>query len=183
MSRASSSSESLELDFSPLSNENLPTKNLDEQDEHEISKLINLLILRVECLANEKNNSLPPIKQVDDNLIEYLYYLFNKFTQDEINSNTPMIDKTNFVHVCQTLVRHECLNLTSPEQSVSETTMTNTTDLTLTQPFVREYRTEIDEISFKTPSSNDQDTWLVVDFESMQPKYSAFNSRSIESKR
>jgi len=174
-SSISSSSQSIEFNLNRLSNENL----LKNSDDHEISKLVNLLILRVECLTNEntliqKNNSYPTIKEIDQNLIEYLYYLFNKFIQDESDINPPMIDKTNFVNVCQTLVRNGCFNIpsaTSPDQSFSESTITNSSDRTLTQTFVHEYRSETDDMSLKKSSlTNDQETWVVVDLE---PKYSA----------
>jgi hypothetical protein len=174
-SSTSSSSQSIEFNLNRLSNENL----LKNSDDHEISKLVNLLILRVECLTNEntliqKNNTYPTIKEIDQNLIEYLYYLFNKFIQDESDINPPVIDKTNFVNVCQTLVRNGCFNIpspTSPDQSFSESTITNSSDRTLTQTFVHEYRSETDDISLKKSSlTNDQETWVVVDLE---PKYSA----------
>jgi len=174
-SSTSSSSQSIEFNLNRLSNENL----LKNSDDHEISKLVNLLILRVECLTNEntliqKNNTYPTIKEIDQNLIEYLYYLFNKFIQDESDINPPMIDKTNFVNVCQTLVRNGCFNIpspTSPDQSFSESTITNSSDRTLTQTFVHEYRSETDDMSLKKSSlTNDQETWVVVDLE---PKYSA----------
>jgi hypothetical protein len=174
-SSTSSSSQSIEFNLNRLSNENL----LKNSDDHEISKLVNLLILRVECLTNEntliqKNNTYPTIKEIDQNLIEYLYYLFNKFIQDESDINPPVIDKTNFVNVCQTLVRNGCFNIpspTSPDQSFSESTITNSSDRTLTQTFVHEYRSETDDMSLKKSSlTNDQETWVVVDLE---PKYSA----------
>lgn len=126
-----------------------------DSDDQEISKLINLLLLRVECLTNEK----PTIKQVDQNLIEYLYYLFNKFTRDESESNETMIDKSNFVNVCQKLVRNGCLNSSSSEPP-------------LLQTILHEYQSSTNE-HISTSSNNDQDTWLVVDFEAIQPKYSA----------
>jgi hypothetical protein len=154
-------------------------------DEDEISKLINLLILRVECLTNEntlidKKINYPTIKEIDENLIEYLYYLFNKFVQEEpdLTTSSTMIDKTNFVNVCQTLVRNGCFNLpttsNSPDESLSESTITNSSDQTLPQTFVHEYRSETDDISLKQSSlTNDQETWLVVDIEPIQPKYSS----------
>ena len=174
---SSSNSSSIDLDLNLLSNENT-IKNSDDDDD-EISKLINLLILRVECLSNEttlinKKNSYPTIKEIDQNLIEYLYYLFNKFIQEESDLNPPMIDKSNFVNVCQTLVRNGCFNIpssTSPDQSLSESTITNNSERTLTQTFVHEYRSETDDMSLKkSPSINDRETWLIVDLE---PKYSA----------
>jgi hypothetical protein len=178
MSTPSPISSSTELNSNRLSNENL----LKNSDDHEISKLINLLILRVECLSNEntlinKKNHYPTVKEIDQNLIEYLYYLFNKFIQEESDLNPPMIDKTNFVNVCQTLVRNGCFNIpssTSPDQSFSESTITNSSDRTLPQTFVHEYRSETDDMSLKKSSlTNDQETWLVVDLEPMTPKYSS----------
>lgn len=124
-------------------------------DDQEISKLINLLLLRVECLNNENST----IKQVDQNLIEYLYYLFNKFTRDECESNKTMIDKSNFVNVCQKLVRNGCLNGSSSEPP-------------LLQTILHEYPSPSNE-HISSSSNNDQDTWLVVDIEPIQPKYSA----------
>lgn len=166
-----------------------------DHEENEILNLINLLILRVECLTNEDpiiNNSdkklSPTIKEVDHNLIEYLYYLFNKFIEEDSDLDKPVIDKTNFVNVCQTLVRNGCFNIpssTSPDQSFSETTITNNSDLTSTQTFVHECRTDTDEMSLEnsllteqlssTPT-NDQDAWLVVDLEATKPSYSPTNS-------
>ena len=189
-SSSSSSPQSISIDTKNLSNENL-LKNTN--DDNEISTLINLLILRVECLANKttlinkKTNqkSYPTIKQIDQNLTEYLYYLFNKFRKDDPDISAPMIDKTNFVNVCQTLVRNGCFNMpstTSPDQSFSESTLTNSNDITLTQTLVREYKPHtVDMISEKSStneptvatSTNDQDTWLVVDLESIKPQYSA----------
>ncbi|CAF1161740.1 unnamed protein product [Adineta ricciae] len=169
---------------------------LHHDDENkEISTLINLLILRVECLANtttlietnKKPNIYPSIKQIDQNLTEYLYYLFNKFTKDDPEIGASMIDKTNFVNVCQTLVRNGCFNMpssTSPDQSYSEATLTNSNELTLIQPAVREYKPDADEMTLDKSSidetislipMSDQDTWLVVDLEPFKPQYSIVN--------
>lgn len=156
-------------------------------DDNEISKLINLLILRVELLSNDTNNDddnnhiitrkkkktiSPKIKQIDQNLIEYLYFLFNKFTKDDCDTHSTMLDKTNFVHVCQQLVRNGCFHSLSttttshsPDRSSSETTITNTNQSSLT---VHEYHTDGEEKSV----CNDQDTWLIVDLESIKPQYS-----------
>ena len=139
---------------SKLSPEDLLALN----DQNEILTLIDLLVLRVECLNNEtkkKTNEeiYPTIAEVDQNLIEYLYYLFTKFTHEEFDSSIPTIDKNNFVNVCQTLVRDGCFQITSisPEQSFSEST-----DHTLTpETFVHEYLPEADK----------QEAWLVVDLE------------------
>ena len=147
---------------------------LNHTDDQEICKLIHLLLLRVECLNNENPPSLsrssspyPTIKQVDDNLIEYLYYLFNKFVGEDVESNKPTINKTNFVNVCQTLVRNGCLNIP----------LTNSSEATLFQTVLHEYQSSSSSSSLNEPistSSNiDQDTWLVVDFEPIQPKYSS----------
>lgn len=129
-------------------------------DENEILTLIDLLVLRVECLTNENqtikkkkkkkfNENYPSVSQVDQNLIEYLYYLFTKFTHEE--QMNPIVDKNNFVNVCQTLVRNGCFDISSssPDQSTSDTTITE-------QTIIHEYPTTID---------NDKDTWLVVDFD------------------
>jgi len=181
-----SSSQSIDITTNQLSNENL----LKTNDDNEISTLINLLILRVECLANKhilinkkKNHkSYPTIKQIDQNLTEYLYYLFNKFTKDDPDICTSMIDKTNFVNVCQTLVRNGCFNMpstTSPDQSFSESTLTNSNDPTLTQTCVREYKPHSDDMTSEKSSVNeatpsaDQETWLVVDLQPAKPQYSA----------
>jgi len=182
-----SSSRSIDITTNQLSNENI----LKTNDDNEISTLINLLILRVECLANKhilinkkKNHkSYPTIKQIDQNLTEYLYYLFNKFTKDDPDICTSMIDKTNFVNVCQTLVRNGCFNMpstTSPDQSFSEPTLTNNSNLTSTQTFVHEYRSDTDNVSLEKSSlneqitstpTNEQETWLVVDIEPIQSQY------------
>ncbi|CAF1671819.1 unnamed protein product, partial [Adineta ricciae] len=137
---------SMALDSSSQSSNDTSLNLLHHDEENkEISTLINLLILRVECLTNtttlietsKKPNIYPSIKQIDQNLTEYLYYLFNKFTKDDPEIGAPMIDKTNFVNVCQTLVRNGCFNMpssTSPDQSYSEATLTNSNELTLIQP-------------------------------------------------
>jgi hypothetical protein len=96
-----------------------------------------------------------------------------------------MIDKSNFVNVCQTLVRNGCFNIslsTSPDQSFSEPTLTNNSDLTLNQTFVHEYRSDTDNVSLEKSSlneqitstpTNEQETWLVVDIEPIQSQYLA----------
>lgn len=189
------SSTSSSLEFNLNENINLFQSN---HDDNEIFNLINLLILRVECLNNDdsivnNNNSAKStsIKQIDQNLMEYLYYLFNKFVDDDNDSqdlDKPMIDKNNFVHVCQTLVRNEFFNVpssNSPDQSLSDTTITNSSDLNSTQIFSHEYRTDIDDMSLENSSlndqlsstpTNDQDTWLVVDLEPIQSEYSPTRS-------
>jgi hypothetical protein len=191
-SSSSSLTQSIEFSSRRLSNEDVFQNNLNDNDDNEILKLVNLLILRVECLANEnilinrdKNKTYPTIKQIDQNLIEYLYYLFSKFIKDDNDLNTPMIDKSNFVNVCQTLVRNGCFNIplsTSPDQSFSEPTLTNNSDLTLNQTFVHEYRSDTDNVSLEKSSlneqitstpTNEQETWLVVDIEPIQSQYLA----------
>jgi hypothetical protein len=96
-----------------------------------------------------------------------------------------MIDKTNFVNVCQTLVRNGCFNMpatTSPDQSFSEKTITNSSDLTSTHTYVHEYRPDVDDMSLEQSSINelisssptsDQESWLVVDLEPIPPIYSS----------
>lgn len=128
---------------------------MESNDEDEILTLIDLLVLRVECLTNENqsikkkkkklNENYPSVAQVDQNLIEYLYYLFTKFTHED--QTMPILDKSNFVNVCQTLVRNGCFDISSSSSEPS--TITD-------QTIVHEYPTTID---------NDKDTWLVVDFE------------------
>jgi len=128
---------------------------MESNDENEILTLIDLLVLRVECLTNENQSTkkkkkklsenYPSVAQVDQNLIEYLYYLFTKFTHDD--QTKPILDKSNFVNVCQTLVRNGCFDISSSSSEPS--TITD-------QTIVHEYPTTID---------NDKDTWLVVDFE------------------
>ena len=154
---------------------------LANTDKNEILTLIDLLVLRVECLANESDGKLtnatyPTVSEVDQNLIEYLYYLFAQFLGDPSSVShptTPTMDKTNFVHVCQTLVRNGCFDLStvdeslSPDQSSADTTFSS--DRTLTQQsFLHESPSEHDtvvaEISFEQQPSG-QDTWLVIDLE------------------
>ncbi|UJR15369.1 hypothetical protein I4U23_002317 [Adineta vaga] len=162
----------------------------DSTDNNEILTLIDLLVLRVECLANEaksktkkKKVNCPSVAEVDQNLIEYLYYLFTKFLNDEANASDtlriPIIDKNNFVNVCQTLVRNGCFDIPpgnisiSPDQSSSETT--SSSDKTLSQhTLVREYHPDTDTMMAEKSSldgenlsttSAEQETWLVVDLE------------------
>jgi hypothetical protein len=164
---------------SKLSNENL----LEINDHNEILTLIDLLVLRVECLTNETKSkqkkkikeNYPTVAEVDQNLIEYLYYLFTKFTHDDPNVSTdlttPIIDKNNFVNVCQTLVRNGCFDIpsTSPDESISDTTITSTTDQTLTsETILHEYHPETTQILAEKSAINEQETWLVVDLQPMQ---------------
>ena len=166
---------------SKFSNENL----LEINDHDEILTLIDLLVLRVECLSKENKSHkkkkkkheeiYPTVTEVDQNLIEYLYYLFTKFTNEDSEPSNdlsiPIIDKNNFVNVCQTLVRNGCFDLssvsTASEQSFSETT-SNSSDQTL----VREYHPDTDEIVAEISSTDgqnsEQETWLVVDLEPIQ---------------
>lgn len=119
-------------------------------DQIEISKIINRLIQRVESLEN-------PTK-TDDNLIDYLSYLFKKFTCDDDRQQTKtMFDTSHFVdHVCQTFVRH----LSSSDSS-------NTNDQQSSETFVREYHSESNSTLTPTNCKTDQkDIWLVVDFQS-----------------
>ncbi|CAF5040721.1 unnamed protein product, partial [Rotaria socialis] len=88
------------ISLNKLSNENLLKNTLDNDhtaDDNEILTLINLLILRVECLNNDSTvvnvtntkTKSSTIRKIDQNLIEYLYFLFNKFVEDESDSSTP----------------------------------------------------------------------------------------------
>jgi hypothetical protein len=166
---------------SKFSNENL----LEINDHDEILTLIDLLVLRVECLSNENKShkkkkkkheeTYPTVTEVDQNLIEYLYYLFTKFTNDDSEPSNdlsaPIIDKNNFVNVCQTLVRNGCFDLssvsTSSEQSFSETTSTSSD-----QTLLREYHPDtgeiVAEISSTDGQNSEQETWLVIDLEPIQ---------------
>lgn len=161
---------------SKLSPENFAELN----DQNEILTLVDLLVLRVECLNNESKkkkskDSLPTVAEVDQNLIEYLYCLFKKFIQEEsehtLEEISPaMIDKSNFVHVCQTLVRNGSFEITStsPDQSISESTITNnSSDQTLTSETVlHDYHPE--PIVDKSSSIDERDSWLVIDLEPIQ---------------
>ena len=176
-----------------LSAENLLKNKFNNNltdDDNEILTLIDLLVLRVECLSNDetlvnekKKSSI--IKRVDQNLIEYLYYLFDQFTNDDSNLCTsPIIDKSNSIHTCQTFARNGSFNVlssTSLDQSFTELITTNNSDITLIQTFVHEYRPDTDDMiltesSIHGPASslstNDQETWLVVGFKSAEPQYS-----------
>jgi len=180
-------------------NENVSESN---NDNHEILTLIDLLVLRVECLSNEKRlntkkrrkEHCPSVAEVDQNLIEYLYYLFTKFINDESNSSNdltaPIIDKNSFVNVCQILVRNGCFDIpntnesSSSDQSASDTT--SSSDSTLTQKTsVHEYHPDRDKISGEKSStdeeihstaSTEQDTWLIVDLEGIQSEEEMTNS-------
>jgi hypothetical protein len=204
MSSSSTSSSQSLIASNKSSDEDLLKTNFDDNnnpsnDDNEILTLINLLILRVECLANEntalvkkkrKQTIYPSIKQIDQNLIEYLYYLFNKFITDESDLNQLMIDKSSFVNICQTLVRNGCFNIpppTSPDQSTSESTITNNSELTLTHTFGRERISNADEMRIEGPTimepnsmeiSNDQETWLDIDLELTKPLFSVTTDRS-----
>ncbi|CAF1123837.1 unnamed protein product [Rotaria sordida] len=197
-SSSTASSQSLINNSKKLSNKNLLKNTFDNNstnDDNEILTLINLLILRIECLPNDntlitekKNNEqTSKIKEIDQNLIEYLYYLFNKFINEDIDSNTPMVNKTNFVNICQTVVRSGSLNMsstTSPDQSFSESTFTNDSDQTLIQTSVREYTADINDIAvnnsslneqISSASMNDQEAWLIVDLEEIKAERSTTN--------
>ena len=179
-----------------------PNKNsLETNDHNEILTLIDLLVLRVECLANEsklkkkkKSTDIhhPTIAEIDQNLIEYLYYLFTKFINENSNfsndSNSPMIDKNHFVNVCQTLVRDGCFDMsssvntpTSPNHLPSAATSTSD-HILAQQTIVGEYLSDTNEIVRETLLTNEQDpslisteeeTWLVVDLKSTQSKETA----------
>lgn len=166
----------------------------DNGDADEILTLVNLLIRRVEYLATngtppemtttkKKNgtNPSPSIKQIDQDLTEYLYYLFNKFAKDDGDAGVPLIEKSDFVHVCQTLVRNGCLNVPSAEQSLLDVTLTNSNEITLTQTSLREHKPDADESTVEKSSASDktcgtpmdeQDAWLIVDVELIAPQYS-----------
>ncbi|CAM4937193.1 unnamed protein product [Rotaria socialis] len=159
---------------SQLSNEHV----LDTNDHIEILTLINLLVLRVECLSKEKKSKKrkkrkddnhhhhpphhPTVAEVDQNLIEYLYYLFKKFINDETNPSKdltpPIIDKSNFVSVCQTLVRNGCFDVpsttlsTSLTQSYSESA--SISDQTLTS--MSEYHHDANEFYEEDSLTDDQ---------------------------
>lgn len=143
-------------------------------DQNEILTLIDLLVLRVECLNNETKKkkkkikeSSPTVAEVDQNLIEYLYYLFTKFIHDESDDlPAASIDKNNFVNVCQTLVRNGSFELASasPDQSTSEATITNSDQTLTSETVLHEYHPAVTDKS----STDEQDTWLVVDLEPIQ---------------
>jgi hypothetical protein len=149
---------------SKLSSEDL----LEINDHDEILTLIDLLVLRVDCLSNEKKKKVqetyPTVAEVDQNLIQYLYYLFTKFTNDDSEPSedlsTPIIDKNNFVNVCQTLVRNGCFDIPSGNGSISSDH--SLSESTSDQTLVSEYHP--DNITEKTPII-EQETWLVVDLQ------------------
>ncbi|CAM4776618.1 unnamed protein product [Rotaria magnacalcarata] len=176
---------------SQLSNEHV----LDTNDHIEILTLINLLVLRVDCLSKEKNSKKrkkrkdnhhhhrPTVAEVDKNLIEYLYYLFKKFINDEANPSKdltpPIIDKNNFVSVCQTLVRNGCFDVpsttspTSLTQSYSESA--SISDQTLTS--MSEYHHDTNEFYEENSLTDDQispmasstkETFFIGDIEPVQ---------------
>ncbi|CAF4215149.1 unnamed protein product [Rotaria socialis] len=200
------SSPSMPISLNKLSNENLLKNTFDNDhtaDDNEILTLINLLILRVECLNNDSTvanvtntkTKSSTIRKIDQNLIEYLYFLFNKFVEDESDSSTPsIINKTRFVNVCQTLVRDGSLNISlsfsSPDHSCSESTITNNSDQTLMQTLVREYRPDADLMTanhspinneqISSITMNDDDTWLIVDLEQIKPQDSKPSSDALK---
>lgn len=174
---------------SKISNDNLSEIN----DRNEILTLVDLLVLRVECLTNEndlkKSNetktNYPTVAEVDQNLIEYLYYLFTKFVHDDPNESTmPIIDKKNFVTVCQTLVRNGCFDMpssTSPDQSASETISNNSDPTIIPDTYLHEYRNSKVELSSEKITNNEQETWLVVDLQPTQSEEHATTSEIIVS--
>lgn len=121
-------------------------------DQMEISTLIHGLIQRVEAFEKPELN-----------LIDYLSYLFAKFTSDEndCQRSKSMFDTSNFVHhVCQTFVRH-----------LSASDSSNTNDPALSETLVREYHPDDHSSSIPlTPANSnlDQEIWLVVDLESKE---------------
>lgn len=174
----------------------LSDDTLETGDHNEISKLIHLLILRVECLSNEKRTkkrkkrkeSHPTVAEVDHSLIEYLYYLFKKFIDEDSTLSSDLkasrIDKNNFVTVCQALVHNGCFDLSSatispsPNQSLSEAT--NSSEYTLTQPTSRhEEQSDNNETSIEVSPTDDptslmismeKESWLLEDFDINQSK-------------
>ncbi|CAF3925191.1 unnamed protein product, partial [Rotaria magnacalcarata] len=199
------SSPSIPINLIKLSNESLLKNTFDNDpttDDNQILTLINLLILRVECLNNERTavnmtntkTKSSTIRKIDQNLIEYLYFLFNKFVDDESDSSTPpIINKTKFVNVCQTLVRDGSLNISlpfsSPDHSCSESTITNNSDQTLTQTLVREYRPDTDLMTenhspineqMSSITMSDDNTRLTVDLEQIKPQDSKSSSDEVK---
>lgn len=144
-------------------------KKIDTNDHTEIVTLINLLILRVECLSKEKKpkkrkkrkDNHPTVAEVDQSLIEYLYYLFKKFINEETNSSKT-IDKNNFVDVCQNLVRNGCFDISSSSdvspsltQSYSESiSISDQTTLT-SQTSLNEYHHDTTEITDELSLTDD----------------------------
>ena len=162
-----------------MNSKSSPENSLELNDQNEILTLIDLLVLRVECLNNETKKkkhktSLPTVTEVDHNLIEYLYYLFKKFSNEDSEQTidlppTAMMDKNNFVHVCQTLVRNGSFELSSlsPDQSMSESTITNhSTDQTLTSEIVPQ-ESQSDILPDKS-TTDERDTWLVIDLDPLE---------------
>ncbi|CAF4887574.1 unnamed protein product [Rotaria sp. Silwood1] len=199
-SSKSAISSSIKISQSIIMNAQLKDENIYEtNDYNEILTLINLLCLRVECLSYEKKikkrkkktkkkkDKYPSVTEIDQNLIEYLYYLFKKFIYNDTNiSNdfkTPIIDKNNFVSICQTLVRNGCFDIPSttisksPNQSFSESLSISDNTL-ISQTIVHEYyHPDTSQILEEKSFTNEQislmtlpekDTWLVVDIEPIQ---------------
>ena len=117
--------------------------NSIDNDPGEISILIHSLVEQVESSAIDSTTH--------DNLRDYLYGLFDKFTYG--NESKTMIQTTNLVQAYHTLLAKKSLN--SAHSSDSE-------DRTIVQTSVREYRTETLTVA---NCSNDQDVWLVVDLD------------------
>jgi hypothetical protein len=168
---------------------NISNENSSEINDHnEILTLIDLLVLRVECLTNEKKKlkeKYPTVAEVDQNLLEYLYYLFTKFVNEESDSSnyliTPILDKNNFVNVCQTLVRNGCFDISSPDQSTSEATINDTDQTINLQTFVREYDPDINEPIPENKAIDQPETWLIVDLKPNQSEEPIANSETIVS--
>jgi hypothetical protein len=166
----------------------------EQTNQNEIMRLIDLLVLRVECLNNEKKtpNELTSLSvtDVDRNLIEYLYYLFTRFIHVERNScetlTNASLDRNAFVNVCQTLVRNGCFGLTNanvPTTSVSlsssssssisseETASSNST--LVEQSLTSDCESSNDDKPSECGSSSstnidDQETWLAIDVQNSQ---------------
>ena len=142
-------------------------QNLDDEDQ--IFTLIDLLVLRVDCLTNEikaksrEDRIKPTLAEIDQNLIEFLYCLFKKFLNNE--KEKPRIEKNNFVEICQRLVRYGCFELSSNdkgnsnEQSTSETL--SNSDPTLTEQVCLQ-SSDVDEDN-STELTKSNNSWPLID--------------------
>ncbi|CAF0797138.1 unnamed protein product [Didymodactylos carnosus] len=159
-----------------LINTSIPSTPItSDQDilDSEILTLVDLLVLRVACLSESSDEiPRPTVAEVDQNLIEYLYYLFTKFivtadtsVSDANSTDESLIDKKSFIQICQTLVKNGCFDMSSV--SVSPTTSQSTEDTVLEYVNNDQNKNDLSTATITDEKQNEtateENTWLMVD--------------------
>lgn len=98
------------IDESSVDLTNFDLNSFSHESER-ISALIDLLVVRVQCLSKGKSFQSAELNKIDKFLMESLYFLFKRFLENDPRRS--QIDQNQFVSICQQLVRRGCFDFSS----------------------------------------------------------------------